>query len=115
VKSDGTGVSRFDFPVQPFAQFITLWDDAAMTRMRFERFKASMKLSLPQPVNRAVPELSFHELSAHRIEPKVLRVIIDLIIKEGCKVMWSATKIGCAASDAVIDVSDRVNFLELCR
>jgi hypothetical protein len=39
------GCARFDLLVQTFAQFIILWDDAAMTRMRFERFEASMKLA----------------------------------------------------------------------
>jgi hypothetical protein len=107
------GCERFDLLVKPFAQFIILWDDAAMTRMRFERFEASMKLSHPDPVNRPVPELSFHERSAHCIEPKVLRIVIYLVIKEGCKIVWSTAKISCAASDAVMNVSDRVNLLEL--
>jgi hypothetical protein len=93
--------------VQTFAQFIILWDDAAMTRMRFERFEASMKLSLPGPVNSPVPELSLHELGAHCI-------VIHLVIKEGRKIVWSTAKISCATSDAVIDVSDRVNLLLNC-
>ena len=42
------GCARFDLLVQTFAQFIILWDDAAMTRMRFERFEASMKLRPPR-------------------------------------------------------------------
>ena len=107
------GCARFDLLVQTFAQFIILWDDAAMTRMRFERFEASMKLSLPGPANSPVPELSLHELGAHCIEPKVLRIVIHLVIKEGRKIVWSTAKISCATSDAVIDVSDRVNLLEL--
>ena len=107
------GCARFDLLVQTFAQFIILWDDAAMTRRRFERFEASMKLSLPGPVNSPVPELSLRELGAHCIEPKVLRIVIHLVMKEGCKIVRSTAKICCAASDAVIDVSDRVNLLEL--
>ena len=84
-----------------------------MPRMHFDRFEASMKLSLPDPVNRPVPELSFHELSAHCTELKVLRIVIHFVIKEGRKIVWSTAKISCAASDAVIDVSDRVDLLEL--
>ena len=92
-----------------------LRDDAAMTRMRFERLDASMKLSLPDSVNRPVPELSFHKLSAHCIEPKVVGIVIYVVIKEGSKIVWSAAKISCATSDTVIDVSDRVNLFELHR
>jgi hypothetical protein len=46
-------------------------------------------------------------------EPKVLRIVIHLVIKEGREIVWSTAKISCATSDAVIDVSDRVNLLEL--
>jgi len=118
-RSERRGVERRDgcfyLLVQPSAQFIILWDDAAMTWMSFERFETSMKFTFPAPVNCPIPELSFHKPSAHCVEPKVMRIIILIVVIERRKIVWSTTKISRAASDAVIDISDRMNLLKLHR
>jgi hypothetical protein len=81
--------------------------------MRFGRFDASMISSLPSLVNRRAPKLSFHELGSHGEEPKIQRIVIYVIIKDGREVAWSIIQISSAGSNAVIVVADRVNLLKL--